>query len=222
MAPRVRIPTEDGSTIVYELGDPVEFPRPSGPLTSRRAFSAVHVVADPLAENNPVSGANIDWDATLAFRRHIWSWGLSVADAMDTAQRGMGLDWPAIQELCRRSIAEARAEGGDIACGINTDQLAEKTPSLGQIVDAYREQLALIEGEGGQAVMMASRHLAAVARSREDYERVYAECWPSRPVIIHWLGDMLDRSSPGTGAREDLTSPGGLDILAANRDKIDG
>lgn len=226
MAARVRIPTEDGSAVLYELGDPTDFPRPSGPLASRRAFSAVHVVADPLAENTPSSGANIDWDATLAFRRHIWSWGLSVADAMDTAQRGMGLDWPAIQELCRRSIAEARAEGGDIACGINTDQLAEKTPSLGQIVDAYREQLALIEGEGGQAVMMASRHLAAVARSREDYERVYAEVLAEarRPVIIHWLGDMFDPLLAGYWGSEDLDVAGEafLDILAANRDKIDG
>jgi len=226
MAARVRIPTEDGSAVLYELGDPTDFPRPSGPLASRRAFSAVHVVADPLAENTPSSGANIDWDATLAFRRHIWSWGLSVADAMDTAQRGMGLDWPAIQELCRRSIAEARAEGGDIACGVNTDQLAEKTPSLGQIVDAYREQLALIEGEGGQAVMMASRHLAAVARSREDYERVYAEVLAEarRPVIIHWLGDMFDPLLAGYWGSEDLDVAGEafLDILAANRDKIDG
>ena len=226
MAARVRIPTEDGSAVLYELCDPTDFPRPSGPLASRRAFSAVHVVADPLAENTPSSGANIDWDATLAFRRHIWSWGLSVADAMDTAQRGMGLDWPAIQELCRRSIAEARAEGGDIACGINTDQLAEKTPSLGQIVDAYREQLALIEGEGGQAVMMASRHLAAVARSREDYERVYAEVLAEarRPVIIHWLGDMFDPLLAGYWGSEDLDVAGEafLDILAANRDKIDG
>jgi len=226
MAARVRIPTEDGSAVLYELGDPTDFPRPSGPLASRRAFSAVHVVADPLAENTPSSGANIDWDATLAFRRHIWSWGLSVADAMDTAQRGMGLDWPAIQELCRRSIAEARAEGGDIACGVNTDQLAEKTPSLGQIVDAYREQLALIEGEGGQAVMMASRHLAAVARSREDYERVYAEVLAEarRPVIIHWLGDMFDPLLAGYWGSEDLDVAGEafLDILAANHDKIDG
>ncbi|MFO7293180.1 MAG: dihydrodipicolinate synthase family protein [Actinomycetes bacterium] len=226
MAPRVRIPTEDGSTIVYELGDPVEFPRPSGPLTSRRAFSAVHVVADPLAENNPVSGANIDWDATLAFRRHIWSWGLSVADAMDTAQRGMGLDWPAIQELCRRSIAEARAEGGDIACGINTDQLTEKEPTLERIVEAYQEQLDLVEGEGGQAVMMASRHLAAVARSREDYERVYAEVLSQarRPVIIHWLGDMFDPALAGYWGSTDLdvAAEAFLAILAANEDKVDG
>lgn len=226
MAARVRIPTEDGSAIVYELGEPVDYPRPTAPLTSRRAFSAVHVVADPLAENNATSGANIDWDATLAFRRHIWSWGLSVADAMDTAQRGMGLDWPAIQELCRRSVAESKAEGGDIACGINTDQITEPTASLEQIIAAYHEQLDLVEGEGGQAVVMASRHLAAVARSREDYERVYAEVLAEarRPVIIHWLGDMFDPLLAGYWGSEDLdvAAEAFLDILAANREKIDG
>lgn len=119
MPAHVRIPIEDDT--VHELGEPGHFKRPDAPLRSRRAFAALHVVADPLAENTPDSGANVDWDATMAFRRHIWSWELSVADAMDTARRGMGLDWPSIQELSRRSIAESKAEGGDIACGVNTE-----------------------------------------------------------------------------------------------------
>lgn len=222
----VRIPFEDGSVTRYELSDPTEFRRPGGPLGSRRAFSAVHVVADPLAENTPTSGPNIDWDATLAFRRHIWSWGLSVAEAMDTAQRGMGLDWPAIQALNRRSLAEARAEGGDIACGINTDQLPEISVSPERIIEAYREQLALVEGEGGQAVMMASRHLAAAAGSGEDYARVYSEVLAEarRPVIIHWLGDMFDPALAGYwGAAElDEAAVGFLAIIDANSEKIDG
>src|SRR5688500_16190636 len=109
---RVRIPLQDGSLSTYELALPKEFPRPSSPLTSRRAFAAAHVVADPLADTNPVSGAQLDWDATLAFRRHLWSYGLAVAEAMDTAQRGMGLDWAVVRELISRSLAEAAVEGG--------------------------------------------------------------------------------------------------------------
>jgi hypothetical protein len=226
MANRVRIPLEDGTTTVHQLGEPADFKRPQSPLASRRAFAAVHVVADPLAENTPTSGANIDWDATLAFRRHIWSWGLSVADAMDTAQRGMGLGWNAIQKLNRRSIAEAKAEGGDIACGINTDQLPAEPVSLEQIVDAYHEQLALVEGEGGQAVMMASRHLAVAARSVEDYQSVYRDVLSAaqRPVVVHWLGDMFDPALAGYWGSRDLdqAAEGFLSILAENRDRVDG
>jgi hypothetical protein len=222
----VRIPLEDGTAARYELGDPGQFRPPGRPLISRRAFAAVHVVADPLAENTPVSGAHVDWDATLAFRRYVWSWGLAVAEAMDTAQRGMGLDWSAIQELIRRSIAEARAEGGDIACGVNTDQLPDEPVTLDRIIDAYQEQVALVEGEGGQAVMMASRHLSAAARSREDYERVYAEVLATtrRPVIIHWLGDMFDPALAGYWGSADLdeAAVGFLSILKANSERVDG
>lgn len=226
MANRVRIPLEDGTTTVHQLGDPADFKRPSSPLQSRRAFAAVHVVADPLAENTPTSGANVDWDTTIAFRRHIWSWGLSVADAMDTAQRGMGLDWSTIQDLNRRSIAESKAEGGDIACGINTDQLPPEPAPLERIVDAYLEQLGLVEGEGGQAVMMASRHLAAAARSVEDYQSVYRDVLSAaqRPVVVHWLGHMFDPALAGYWGSDDLdqAAEGFLSILATNREKIDG
>lgn len=226
MTIHVQIPLEDGTVERHEMNQPGDFRRPDAPLTSRRAFSAVHVVADPLAENTPASGANIDWDATMAFRRHIWSWGLSVAEAMDTAQRGMGLDWPAIQELIRRSIAESKSEGGDIACGVNTDQLPDEPASLDRIVAAYQEQLDLVEGEGGQAVMMASRHLARAARSLEDYERIYHEVLAEaqRPVIVHWLGDMFDPVLAGYWGAGDLDSAadGFLAILENNSDKIDG
>lgn len=226
MRTHVKIPLDDGTVGRHELNQPAEFRRPDAPLTSRRAFSAVHVVADPLADNTPTSGANIDWDATMAFRRHIWSWGLSVAEAMDTAQRGMGLDWAAIQELIRRSIAESKSEGGDIACGVNTDQLPDEPVSLERIVDAYHEQLDLVEGEGGQAVMMASRHLARTARSLEDYERVYHEVLTKaqRPVIVHWLGDMFDPVLAGYWGASDLdtAAEGFLAILENDSDMIDG
>jgi hypothetical protein len=223
---KIRLPQDDGSIAVHETVEPHHFQKPSAKLKSRRAFAAVHVVADPLAENNAVSPASLDWEATLAFRRHLWSWGLSVAEAMDTAQRGMGLDWETTRQLITRSIAEAKAVGGDIACGASTDQLPEGATDLGRIIDAYLEQFALIEGAGGQVVMMASRHLAANASNVEDYQHVYREVLSqaSRPVIIHWLGDMFDPALAGYWGADDLdvAADGFIAILAANADAVDG
>ena len=226
MSVSVRIPLRNGETQKYELGAPGSFDKPEGPLTARRAFAAAHVVADPLAENTPVSGAHLDWEATLAFRRHLWSWGLSVAEAMDTAQRGMGLDWPVTRELIKRSLAEARSFGGDIACGANTDQDPEAALDLNGVVNAYLEQLELIEGEGGQAVVMASRHLAAIARGPEAYQDVYGRILGQvkQPVIIHWLGEMFDPALRGYWGSADLDQAQEhfLSLLADNADKIDG
>jgi hypothetical protein len=226
MSSRVTIPLEDGSLIGHSLGEPAHFERPTGPLQSRRAFAAVHVVADPREENTPASGANIDWDATTAFRRHIWSWGLAVADAMDTAQRGMGLDWPNTSELIVRSLKEATTEGGDIACGANTDQLPEGPASRERIVDAYHEQIDLIESNGGQPVVMASRHLAAVASDPDDYRQVYSEVLGhvSDKAIVHWLGDMFDPALAGYWGSRDLddASECFIDVLEENAAKIDG
>jgi hypothetical protein len=223
---KVRLPHPDGTLQTYECGPPGEFTRPSAPLTSRRAFAAAHVVADPLADNNPASGANLDWDATLAFRRHLWSYGLSVAEAMDTAQRGMGLNWPVTRELIRRSLAEAAAEDGDIACGAGTDQLPAGQATLDEIVAGYEEQIALVEDAGGQAVVMASRHLAAAAQDPDDYNRVYERILSQvqRPVIIHWLGDMFDPALAGYWGAHDLdkATDNFLEILQANAAKVDG
>ncbi len=222
----VTIPLEDGSLTRHSLGEPAHFGRPTDRLKSRRAFAAAHVVADPLAENTPASGANVDWDATLAIRRHLWSWGLSVADAMDTAQRGMGLDWAATRELIVRSVTEAQAEGGDIACGANTDQLPPGPASADQIVDAYHEQIDLIESHGGQAVIMASRHLAAVARGPDDYQRAYSEILGqvSDTAIVHWLGDMFDPALAGYWGSHDLDEAADslIAVVAENAAKIDG
>ena len=222
----VIIPDEDGSLSRHSLGEPARFDRPTRPLTSRRAFAAVHVVADPLAENTPASGANIDWDATLAFRRHLWSWGLPVAEAMDTAQRGMGLDWATTRELITRSLAEAGEEGGEIACGANTDQLPEGPATIDRIVDAYHEQIDLIEGHGGQAVVMASRHLAAAASGPDDYQRAYSEVLGhvSGTAIVHWLGDMFDPALAGYWGSPDLdqASDAFITVIADNADKVDG
>ncbi len=226
MAVSIRIPLRDGGAREHELGDPGAFSRPDKPLSSRRVFAAAHVVADPLADNTPVSGAHLDWDATLAFRRHLWSWGLSVAEAMDTAQRGMGLDWPVTRELIRRSLQEARTAGGDIACGANTDQEPDRPLDLEGVIEAYLEQLQLIEGEGGQAVVMASRHLAAIARGPDDYHRVYGEILDQvrRPVIVHWLGEMFDPALRGYWGAVDLDEAQEhfLSLLGSYSTKIDG
>jgi hypothetical protein len=227
MQPRtVIIPLEDGSLTRHSLGEPTRFDRPKAALTSRRAFAAAHVVANPLAENTPTSGANVDWDATLAFRRHLWSWGLPVAEAMDTAQRGMGLDWATTRELITRSLAEAKSEGGEIACGANTDQLSEGQASTERIVDAYHEQIDLIESHGGQAVVMASRHLASVARGPDDYHEAYSEILQhvSGKAIVHWLGDMFDPALAGYWGSSDLdeASDSFITVIDENASKIDG
>jgi hypothetical protein len=223
---KVLVPLPDRTVQVYETSQPGVFPHPTARLTSRRAFAAAHVVADPLADNTPVSGANLDWDATLAFRRHLWSYGLAVAEAMDTAQRGMGLNWPVTSELIRRSLAEAAAVGGDIACGAGTDQLPAGPTGLDEIIGAYEEQIALVEDNGGQAVVMASRQLAASAKDPDDYARVYERILSqaARPVIIHWLGAMFDPALTGYWGDEDLdrATDRFLGILTDNAARIDG
>lgn len=222
----ITIPLQDGSLTRHSPGDPAHFDRPTAPLTSRRAFAACHVVADPLAENTPTSRANVDWDATLAFRRHLWSWGLPVAEAMDTAQRGMGLDWATTRELIVRSLTEAQSEGGEIACGANTDQLPEGPATLERIVDAYHEQIHLIESLNGQAVVMASRHLAAVAKGPDDYYKVYSKILGqvSGTAIVHWLGDMFDPALAGYWGSPDLDDAADsfIAVIADNATKIDG
>jgi hypothetical protein len=195
----------------------------SEPL-SRVCYAAAHVVVDPLAGGDPTGPAQLDWEATLAFRRHLWAHGLRVAEAMDTAQRGMGLDWAATQELIRRSVAEARAVGGQLACGAGTDQIVSGT--LDEVRAAYEEQLAFIEGEGAPVILMASRALAAAATGADDYRAVYGSLLSqaSSPVILHWLGDMFDPLLTGYWGERDLDAAADVvvDIIEANADKVDG
>ena len=170
----ITLPAQDGRLEPYQVRAPRAFARPTRPFT-RQALAAAHVVADPLSAKEPWLEAAIDWDATVAYRRHLWSWGFGVAEAMDTAQRGMGLDWPTSLELIRRSVALARAEGGRlVACGAGTDHLAPG-PGVGidEVVAAYEEQCGAVEAAGGRIILMASRALAAAARSPDDYHRVY-------------------------------------------------
>jgi hypothetical protein len=198
-------------------------------FTSRTVFAAAHVVADPDADRSPGAPAVLDWDATLAFRHHLWSLGLGVADAMDTAQRGMGLDWPATRELIRRSGAEAASVQGLLCCGVGTDQLplAPSQPySLAEIGDAYEGQLEVVQQAGAQPVIMCSRALAAAARGPEDYAEVYARLLgqAGRPVILHWLGDMFDPALRGYwgGADLDAATASVLAIIREHAAKIDG
>lgn len=222
---RIELPTVDGWT-THVVGEPSVFEKPLAALRSRVAFAATHVVADPRSDCTPHSAARLDWDATLAVRREVWSWGLGVADAMDTAQRGAGLDWAATAELITRSSAEARACGGRIACGANTDQLSTSDPSLVDITEAYLEQLAHICANDAQPVLMCSRHLAAVATEPEHYQQVYGRLLSQvdRPVILHWLGPMFDPSLRGYwGSNDvDVATRTVVDLVTAHADKVDG
>jgi hypothetical protein len=208
------LPRSDGSLASYALGEPGVFPLPRRALESRRFYAAVHVAADPLAEPDGSGRARLDWESTLAVRRRVWSYGLGVAEAMDTAQRGMGLDWAAARDLIRRSVAEANACGGAIACGAGTDQLPPGVALLPQITQAYLEQCAFVEGEGAPVILMASRALAASARSADDYRAVYGAVLGqlARPAILHWLGDMFDPQLAGYWGSRDAGAA--LDVVS--------
>jgi hypothetical protein len=212
----LRLPTGDRLE-TYTVGEPRDFAADAQPAASRVAFAAAHVVADPLGE----PGA-LDWEATLAFRRHLWAHGLSVAEAMDTAQRGMGLDWPAARELIRRAAAEAPP--GRLAAGAGTDHAQPRR--VADVRAAYEEQCELVEGTGAQAIVMASRALAAIARGPDDYREVYGSVLGGleRPAILHWLGDMFDPALRGYWGAEDLDEATDVfvGIVQANAAKVDG
>jgi hypothetical protein len=211
----------------YRLREPRRFEKPSRPFT-RIAYAAAHVVADPWPASEPWLDAAVDWDATLAFRRHLWSWGLGVAEAMDTAQRGMGMDWPSSLELIRRTLDAAKGtRGAVVGCGAGTDHLAPD-PGLGieRVIAAYEEQCAAVEKLGGRIVLMASRALAACARSPDDYALVYDRVLTQvrQPVIIHWLGEMFDPALAGYWghADHDRAMDVCLDVIRRNAHKVDG
>ena len=231
--PRLTLPMAGGGLEEYLTGEPLGFAKANGQILPRVAYAAVHVVSDPLADNDPWLEPAIDWPATLAYRRHIWSLGLGVAEAMDTAQRGMGLDWAQSIELIRRSVDAAadfssnEGGGGLIACGAGTDHLAPgPAAGIDAVIGAYEEQAQAVEAAGGRIILMASRALAAAARGPEDYARVYGRILDQvrEPVIIHWLGEMFDPALAGYWGQADHSAATEvcLDILAANSAKIDG
>ncbi|TIN29896.1 MAG: dihydrodipicolinate synthase family protein [Mesorhizobium sp.] len=212
----ISLPGEDGRSARYPLaGQPVQ--PDIGARFSRIAYAAAHVVADPLAMTDPWSRPVVDWDRTMAFRHHLWRLGFRIAEAMDTSQRGMGFDWANAQELIRRSIAEARTvDGADLASGAGTDHLAPSTAkTVDDVIKAYEEQFAFIEGLGGKAIMMASRALAAVAKGPDDYISVYDRILSqaSGKVILHWLGDMFDPALRGYWGSSDFETA--LDTVIA-------
>ncbi len=228
MALTLRLPAADGSLAGYALQGRQPVRPAAGLKFDRIAYSAAHVVADPRAAVDPWLQCAVDWDATIGYRQHLWSLGLGVAEAMDTAQRGMGLDWPTSLELIRRSLDAARGvPGAFLASGCGTDHLAlDSVTTVDQVIAGYEEQMAAIEKLGGKLIVMASRALARVAKSPADYERVYDRILrqAKQPVILHWLGDMFDPAlagywgSPGVDAAMETA----LGVIAANPQKVDG
>ncbi|MEP7209136.1 MAG: dihydrodipicolinate synthase family protein [Casimicrobiaceae bacterium] len=226
----IKLPRADGSLHAYRLREARHWPPPTASNGNRNrvAYAAAHVVADPFAVTDPWLAPAVDWDATLAFRSHLFALGFGVAEAMDTAQRGMGLDWPTSLQLIDRSLALARATpGAVVACGAGTDHLEPRgTLTVDDVLAAYRLQCEAVESRGGRIILMASRALAACARSPDDYARVYATLLGEvrEPVILHWLGDMFDPALAGYWGHGDIDAAMDvcLSILREHRVKVDG
>ncbi|MDQ0238715.1 dihydrodipicolinate synthase family protein [Arthrobacter bambusae] len=238
------LPNHDGGTRLYKVRPATSWARPTSPLTSRRAYAAAHVIPEATADNTPGTPARLDWDATMAYRHELWSYGLGVADAMDTAQRGMGLDWAATQQLIKRTGVEATsvlASGNTatagktvrdlVSCGAGTDQLdldsvPEGPAGIKTVLDAYREQIAVVSEAGPKVIIMASRALAKVAASPEDYLQVYSTLLSEvdQPVILHWLGTMFDPALAGYWGSDDVAEATEtfLGLIREHADKVDG
>jgi hypothetical protein len=228
LARQIKLPTADRRMVAYTLNAPRDFPAKQTHGFNRIAFAAAHVVADPLSVKEPWIEAAVDWDRTIAFRKHLWALGFGVAEAMDTAQRGMGLDWPSSLELIRRSIEAARdVPGALLASGAGTDHL-ESGPkvTVANVIAAYEQQFEAVERAGGRIIMMASRALAACTKSPDDYYRVYTKLLQQakEPVIIHWLGEMFDPALAGYWGYADhyKAMEVALTVIQANAAKIDG
>lgn len=194
------LPAPGGELLYWSPSGPRPPAPPKTPPTSRIAYAAAHVVADARADE-PYA---VDWDATLAFREHLWSSGLGVAEAMDTAQRGMGLDWATTRDLVTRTGAVAA--GRRWCAGVGTDQLPPGPATVASIVDAWREQLALVAGAGAVPVVMASRALAAAATGPDDYHAAYGKLLSEAggPVLLHWLGEQFDPALAGYWGHADV------------------
>lgn len=223
----LKLPKADRSIETYRLAASRTFPAKLEGTLNRIAFSAVHTVVDPFADNDPWLSVAVDWDKTIAFREHVWDLGLGVAEAMDTAQRGMGLDWPTSLELITRSVSAAKRRNALVFSGAGTDHLVvEDAKSLDDVIRAYEEQLAAVEKVGGRIILMASRALAKLGRNADDYAKVYDRVLSQvrEPVIIHWLGDMFDPALTGYWGTKDLDKA--MDIAVAiingNAAKVDG
>lgn len=229
MMPTLNLPTSSGSLEPYTVTNtPLPLPAPSARKFNRVAYSAAHVVANPLADNDPWLDQSIDWERTVAFRNYLWDLGLGVAEAMDTAQRGMGLSWDCAQRLIGYSLEAARSRTDAlIACGVGTDHLpVSGDTTVDDVIRAYEEQVEVVEKLGGRIILMASRALVAAAQSPEDYRRVYDRILrqTKEPVILHWLGEMFDPALKGYWGREDHMAAMDVcvDIINSHADKVDG
>ena len=224
---KIRLPNAQGSSEIYQLqGEPIAIRKPRAPF-NRIAFAAAHVVANPFSNADPSGAPDIDWERTLAYRRHLLDLGFGVAEAMDTSQRGMGLDWPSALELITRSLKEAGKRAPMIYCGCGTDHLhPAHARSLDDVVKAYLEQLHAIQKLDGRIILMASRALVKVAKSPEDYVKVYSRVLAEadHPVILHWLGEMFDPALNGYWGGNDfaMTMETALAAIEANAGKVDG
>jgi hypothetical protein len=224
----LKLPTADRGIETYRLAASRSFPARLEGTLNRVAFSAAHVVSDPRADVDPWLTAAIDWDKTIAFREYVWDLGLGVAEAMDTAQRGMGLDWPTSLELIQRSVRAAKLRGNALVfSGAGTDHLPpEDARSLDDVIRAYEEQIAAVEKAGGRIILMASRALAKIGRSPDDYARVYDRVLSqvAEPVIIHWLGDMFDPALSNYWGTPDLdrAMDVAVGVVNANASKVEG
>lgn len=234
----ITLPLPSGGLENLTLSATGPWRKPTALITSRKVYAAAHVTPKVLGNNVPGAAADIDWDATLAFRRELWSWGVGIADAMDTAQRGMGLDWAATQELINRSAAEAaiiatpeRTVRDLLACGAGTDQLDPATVEPGEaglaaVLAAYREQIAVVEESGAKVIIMASRALAKVASGPADYLAVYGTLLSEvkEPVVLHWLGTMFDPALAGYWGSDDVAAATATfqQLIAAHAAKVDG
>ena len=226
----LRLPTQDGRLEDDQpLANPLVARSPEVPLT-RTAFAAAHVISDPIAERNPWTGRPaVDWDATLAFRTGLWDQGLGLAEAMDTAQRGMGVDWDTALELIQRTMVAAKSHPLQprVACGAGTDHKAHSDlADADSILAAYRHQAEAIEAAGGQLILMASRAFPAIGAKRDVYHRVYRTLIDEaqHPVILHWLGDMFDPALKGYWGCDSIEQANDfvLNLIAENPAKVDG
>lgn len=223
----IKLVRPDGTIYQYTPTHEPLTPRQRSGFETRVAFAAAHVVVDPLRTTEPLAQPVIDWDATLAYREYLWSLGFAVAEAMDTAQRGMGLDWPLALELIKRSVAAAKTQGALVASGAGTDHLpAGRTHTLQDVTNAYLLQCEAIEAVDGRIILMASRALAAVASHADDYASVYASVLSQvrQPVIFHWLGPMFDPALAGYwgGTTISVAMENCLSIISTYKEKIDG
>jgi hypothetical protein len=225
--PTLNLPVAGGKLAPYTTRMPQNFPPADQPF-NRIAYAAAHVVPDPLADRDPWLEAAIDWDATMDFRRYVWSLGLGIAEAMDTAQRGMGTDWPTSLQLIQRTLEAAQDFAGAlVGSGVGTDHLAaDDGVSVDDVIRAYEDQCAAVEKLGGRIVLMASRALVKAAQSPDDYIKVYDRILSQvkEPVIIHWLGEMFDPALEGYwGHKNHMEAMKvAVDIIAANPAKVDG